>query len=623
MVKGNRAMCMLCLALLNLLSAPILLIFMFDILPNSSASAMREKMVLDSERKWMDLKSDEMYSFVDTFTFFNLTNAYELQTQVPAPKPVLREVKVNFTRSVQQYSFAPNEDGTEASFKVLQYQTPVHADDLNLVIVNVNALLLQMIQLAGTESLLGPTLNMAMGMAMGDPTIGDTIMAMIGYDAMPALLRPDGTGAANVGPFTRRTVGELLQGWTDPYFAPAGLNIFTQAPTGLWMGMYQIPTTEMQEAAIAAGMMQESMITFAMTTGKKTKNDMNDMNDISKFVRYMDQPNVSAGQPFYPGWGLDGTAGAPFVYEGSQFTMGFGACEPPLSKWPSIFEAGLSGTKPKVKHSKETLTLMDDSLLFGLGSMRMMQYLVTGEEMYGKTHTTVYEMDTTTEKFKLAVGGTIDETGACAATATCDYGMRYDGTFDARNLLFMPVAFTLPYLGETPAAVRDAVTILPANGTTELAYDPSSMRPKIWLEPFSGLYVKTRLDRHMNHMVEQTMLDGTLFANVFSSDTDNNNVLVMPYFGVHMESGATISETDKMGPVMEAAYLFMLIIFVIAICSLLLAILFGWCYLKKDSASVEPATVVKPEKMCVPPKDTRHTPQIRYTSDSAHDSAEA
>ena len=97
----------------------------------------------------------------------------------------------------------------------------------------------------------------------------------------------------------------------------------------------------------------------------------------------------------------------------------------------------------------------------------------------------------------------------------------------------------------------------------------------------------------------------------------------MPFTKPVLKLFQRLPQADKMGPVMEAAYLFMLIIFVIAICSLLLAILFGWCYLKKDSASVEPATVVKPEKMCVPPKDTRHTPQIRYTSDSAHDSAEA
>ena len=600
---GNRATCMLCLALLNLLSAPLLLIVLLEIVPNSAASALREKMVLDSRSKWLDMKGNETYSFPDTYTFFNLTNAYELQTQVPAPKPVFREVKVNFTRNVQQYDFEPNEDGTVASFKVLNYMTPVNADDLDLEIVNVNALLLQMIQLAGTESLLGPTLNMALGLAMGDPTIGTTIMAMIQYDAMAATLRPDGTGPANVGPFTRRTVRELLQGWTDPYFAPDGLNIFTQMPTGLWVGLNQIPTVELQEAAIAAGMMQESTIKFAMTTGK------DDINNISKFVRFMDQPNFTAGQPFYPGWGLDGTVGAPMLYEGVHFTSGFGPCEPPLKKWPSIFETGVN---PKVKRSEETLTFWDDALFFALGSLRMMQYLVTGEEAYGKLHTTMYEMDTTTEKFELAVGGTIDETGSCAATATCDYGMRHKGVFDARAFYFMPVAMTLPYLGETSAAVRDAVTILSANGTTELAYDPSSMRPKIWVEPFSGLYVKSRLDRHMNFMVEQTLLDGTLFANVFSGDTDNNNALMTPYFGEHMELSVDTVETDKIAEAVEAAYLFMLIIFMMAMTSFLQAIFFGWCYLKKNKVSVEPGVPVKPAKECVPPRDTAQ----RDTSDS-------
>lgn len=606
MSEGNRGMCMLCLALLNLIAAPVLLVVMLDVMPNSAASALREKMVLDSRTKWLDVKGNESYSFADTYTFFNLTNAYELQTQVPAPKPVFREVKVSFTRNIQQYDFEPNEDGTEASFKFLNYMMPVNADDLNLEIVNVNALLLQMIQLVGTESLLGPTLNMALGLAMGNPTIGDTIMAMIQYDAMPALLRPDGTGQANVGPFTRRTVRDLLQGWTDPYFAPDGLNIFTQMPTGLWVGMNQIPTIEMQEAAIAAGMMQESMIKFAMATGK------DDINNISKFVRYMDKSNFTAGQPFYPGWGLDGTVGAPLVLEGAHFTTGFGPCEPPLTKWPSFFEAGVN---PKVKRSEETLTLWDDALFFALGSLRMMRYLVTGEEAYGKLHTTTYELDTTTDKFELAVGGTIDETGACAATGTCDFGMRYKGVFDARGYYFMPVAMTLPYLGETPAAVRDAVTILSTNGTTELAYDASSMRPKIWVEPFSGLYVKSRQDRHMNLMVEQTLLDGTLFANVFSGDTDNNNALVTPYFGERMELYADTAETDKIADAVKTAYLFMLITFLMAISSFLHAILFGWCHLKKNKKSVEPSAVVsgvKPAKQCVPPRDT---PQ-RDTSDS-------
>ena len=148
-------------------------------------------------------------------------------------------------------------------------------------------------------------------------------------DVSPATLRPDGTGQMNVGPFTRRTVGELLMGWTDPIFAPDGL-VAGVAPTGLWMGLNQFASIEDQEAMLAAGAVPAEYFDMSVTTGK------DDINDIHKWVRLHGATNYTAGEMRYPGWGLDGAPGTPLVVAGTRVGMG----EPPLEQWPNIFASG-------------------------------------------------------------------------------------------------------------------------------------------------------------------------------------------------------------------------------------------------------------------------------------------
>ena len=102
------------------------------VLPNMAATATRSAVVIDTLAKFDASPMSSPLNATETFTFFNLTNAYELQTQVPAPKPIFREVAVQFNYQSQLYDYESQEDGNVMSYKAWQLYTPVNPADLDL-----------------------------------------------------------------------------------------------------------------------------------------------------------------------------------------------------------------------------------------------------------------------------------------------------------------------------------------------------------------------------------------------------------------------------------------------------------------------------------------------------------
>ena len=128
-----RSACFLGLALLSFAAVPLCLVVSLRLLPDMSADATRSALVIDSQTKFDASPMSDVINITETYTFFNLTNAYELQTQSPAPKPIFREVAVELVHVTQHYDYASEDDGAAMSYKTWSYYTPVNPADLSLV----------------------------------------------------------------------------------------------------------------------------------------------------------------------------------------------------------------------------------------------------------------------------------------------------------------------------------------------------------------------------------------------------------------------------------------------------------------------------------------------------------
>jgi len=103
-------------------------------------------------------------------------------------------------------------------------------------------------------------------------------------------LRADGTGAANSGLFTRRTVRELWFGWDDPLMALAGGGTFGG------MAGIDIPEPEDLLAQFAAGAQAPSNWSYSYASGKGA------LADRGKVLQHPDKRAM--GSSGYPGYRL-------------------------------------------------------------------------------------------------------------------------------------------------------------------------------------------------------------------------------------------------------------------------------------------------------------------------------
>lgn len=311
-------------------------------------------------------------------------------------------------------------------------------------------------------------------------------------------LRPDGTGAANSGLFTRHTVRELWFGWDDPLMALAGGGTF-----GGLAGI-DIPEPADLLGKFAAGTEAPPDWSYSYTSGKGL------LADRGKVLRHPDGKTI--GSPGHPGYRLsDGKLRAgDFDPEGLHKVEE----QPMLETWPSAFEALQAGLTASPVEAIDWGTIATGAPIdmYFTDIRRALQLRCQDgcpwDKVQGKVYAKAYTVHKEEQQYNLyeggvassSCGGTVSQQHYDASVAfgmtpagspsTCDYGMRYPWVFDLGQALGAPAAVTLAYCGNCDASVRDAISILNASTGEEVRYDADVHGAGLWYEPLTGWLIK-------------------------------------------------------------------------------------------------------------------------------------
>ena len=517
-------------------------------------------LTIDTPEKFAVLGAER--TLEQTIVMFNLTNAYELQTVTPPPKPIFQEVSVTFTVKTEAFDYELASDELTYSHKTWSYLEPKTASDGLLEIVQLNSVLPALLAQVGGEATLKATYDYAaasgavagsadpvvtlstgcaaINAANPDPVViqgcvGISLMyaALAGEKALP--LKPDGTGALGVGLFVRRTINQMINGFEkDP---------LTQQPNpGSTLGYNLYPTREALEAALAAGSDTAAKFTSTKMTGKGNPEDL------GKWVSQHSFSNVSAvrNQPFwlipptlYDNHGST-SSGLPFIISGLR-----SSAQPmaPTTAPPSVLSAGYP---PKAQPTTRTLEYFDD--LFTFRPVTYSCGACTHEALHGVLNVVKYTWDESNGHLK--TDGTRDVGGACALTGTCDHGSLLPSVWSTPVL-----SYTLPYFGNSSNLLTDAVTFKSSTGEI-LSYEDETMRNELYIEPFSGAPVKVRsmMQINMNGM-SPAVFNGALYSNVFATGLP----AVWPISLAVTDFEASAAEASLIGSPLSTVYLLMLL----------------------------------------------------------------
>ena len=390
---------------------------------------------------------------------------------------------------------------------------------------------------------LGPRFLMGCQL-VGGPTASDPLSTG-GFT-----LRPDGTGAANSGLFTRRTVRQLWFGWDDPLLALA------EGATYDGLAGIDIPEPADLLAKFADGSEVPADWTYSFASGKGV------LADRGTLLRHPDERAMES--PDYPGYRLrDGKLrGGDYDPEGLRKIEE----QAMLEDWPTPLEALEVGmmTSPAEAISSGAIRLGEPVSAY-LADMRRNVVFKCEDgcpwvKIHDKVYVKAYVASNTSQEYRLSeggvastdCGGTVSQQHYDASIAlglppagspsTCDYGMRFPFVFDVSRAYGFPSAVTLAYFGHCDASVRDAVSVVNATTGEELNYDLETSGPGLWFEPFSGWLVKGNERFQNNFIVERTMLDSPMYANIFGRSDDNNDVFVWPYMWANREAGLTAEQ---------------------------------------------------------------------------------
>ena len=467
-----------------------------------------------------------------TVTFFNLTNAHDLQTVNPPPKPIFDAIDVAFTTKVQSFGFELSADGATYSYKTWQYDEAVTASDLSLEIIQVNSMLPKLVREFGGEATMKATHDAAYAAGYAiDSTLATQALYMAGCQAIvspPNLaliegcvavsltyaalmwekmnpLNLDGTGITNLGLFTKRTVNELMNGYVDPLLQ-------AQYP-GMLLGFNGYPDRASLEAALAAGTEAPAKWTSSQKVNQGDAFDAGAWHELRGYSN-VTLANLDTSLPWWTprslGYNNEGAgamtgAAGPFVIDGLRTIL-----QPVqgTETVPSVFKAGYP---PKVTpRGGETLTVFDENALF-----REVTYSCGDcqqDTLHGFLNTMTYSMDQSNGY--LYQNGVVDQLGACALTQTCDFASPMPDAWATPSGVF-----TLPYFGGLiPSPYTSAtVTIKDKASGVERAYDAQTMKNELTIEPFSGSTTKFATNLQLNEAgVDAANFNGNLYSNVFA-----------------------------------------------------------------------------------------------------------
>jgi len=369
-------------------------------------------------------------------------------------------------------------------------------------------------------------------------------------------MRDDGTYAGNSGLFTRLTLRQMLHdGNSDRLFAvapkdavPAGVKLEYNGLLGKYAHM---------DATLEEMLENEKDLTKYSSVQLSGKTNIT---RVREWVEFQGMTVVESGHPAYPGWGNDGTPGKPFDFSGMHYLNN----QAPQTKKNSPIAMA--------RRSHKSTPNFGSGIDFHLTTVKMPVTLGCG--LNGNTtsecewtqvkgiQTKKFTVPETLLKTKKA--GTI--TSSCRGAVhkkladfmrvetmgpTCDYLQRHDGVINmAAARGGAPLAVTQGYLGQTDAAVRNAVSITFPNSTEELHYEAAKDELALFVEPITGAVITGYERLQTNWYIEKNMMDTSRYANVFS----NTEVFVWPFMYIKKEPAMTEEQANQFKSVVYGAY---------------------------------------------------------------------
>jgi len=289
-----------------------------------------------------------------------------------------------------------------------------------------------------------------------------------------------------------------------------------------------------------------------------------DITRIREWVEYQGSALVKDGDAEYPGWGNDGTPGEPFDFSGqrslnnqapqtkrnSPIAMAAGSHQSSPNfgtsidfhlttvKWPVTLGCGTGGSSDQCEFHEvkgihtQKFTLPSDLLQTKKGG-------IVTDGCRGTVST--------------AFAGTYP--GTASLGPTCDFLQRHDGVINlAKARGGAPLAVTHGFLGQTDASVRDAVSITRHWNASEMYYDASKDELALFVEPITGAVITGYERLQTNWYIEKSMIDTMRYANIFSAETDNNDIFVWPFMYIKKEPAITEAGAKQFISLIYGAY---------------------------------------------------------------------
>jgi hypothetical protein len=247
----------LCLLLTGTILSIVLIVLGEAIVPDMLIKGLHDKLTKDTQSKLDEWTDDPTWGTNTSmsFTVYNLTNAREMQTVTPAPKPHFEAIEVPFTKMVMTFDASSTSGGDRYLYHEVTKYVPTNAADLDLEIVQVNpAYLGTMYAVAPSESIafLGlaheilsaanQVLQGFAGVVLADPTTSAPLVAgaeqMLGVPAGTIGTDPNMVAAAQFGSGVFMNLATASATQTAPTYTTASV---ASHPTLAAMGVCTPP----------------------------------------------------------------------------------------------------------------------------------------------------------------------------------------------------------------------------------------------------------------------------------------------------------------------------------------------------------------------------------------------
>jgi len=362
-------------------------------------------------------------------------------------------------------------------------------------------------------------------------------------------MNSDGTGSLNGALFTRRTVEEIMHGYSDPIMTAVPASALTPsqaADLSVFNGRFE--NYSRADTTLAD-------VNWLINNGveNKTKEFMveyngggSDVDDKDKWVVRYGYTSKAYGYNDTNGPDTDSLLADPPL--SSQYTIAGRRSQnvqPNAGKAFGAFDMVMNDFEVSEMKAGSAITFFLSSarreVTIGCGAGGSTTGSCAWHDVKG-IKTLKYAGSDSLLKMTVngatstTCGGTTSFKGghfSAAPTGTppsCDFIQRHDGVINLELDQKLPAGLSMAYLGKTSTAVRDAVSITAAVGdTTEIVFDESQHELALFFDPLTGMALKGYERLQINLYVDKTFLDSARYANLFSATTDNGDTFVWPW----------------------------------------------------------------------------------------------